>query len=74
MVDFLQRDLGTELMENRPIKWVLRITGREDLFFTLHENKESALKECAQLNRKFRDRFYVDEYHPVEEKRYESIG
>ncbi len=74
MVGFLQGDLGIEAMESKPVKWVIRITDREDLFLTLHETKESALKQCSELNRKFRGRFYVDEYHPVEEKRYESIG
>jgi len=48
-------------------KWVIKVVGRDDLMVTLHESKESALKECSILNRKFRDRFYVDEYHPLEE-------
>jgi hypothetical protein len=74
MVGFLHGDLGTELMENKLIKWVIRVVGREDLMLTIHESKESALKECSILNRKFSGRFYVDEYHPVEEKKYESIG
>jgi len=61
-------------MENDRVDWVIKVVGRDDLMLTLHETKGSALKQCSELNRKFRDRFYVDEYHPVEEKRYESIG
>jgi hypothetical protein len=74
MVAFLQRDLGIEVMESKVTNWVIRVVGREDLMLTLHETKESALRQCSELNRKFRDRFYVDEYHPSEEKNYESIG
>jgi gluconate kinase len=61
-------------MENDRIDWVIKVVGRDDLMLTLHETKESALKQCSELNRKFRDRFYVDEYHPTEEKSYESIS
>jgi hypothetical protein len=61
-------------MESSATNWVIRVVEKDDLMFTLHETKESALKQCSELNRKFRGRFYVDEYHPVEEKRYESIG
>lgn len=74
MADSLQTDLGIGQMESKPVKWVIKVVDREDLVLTLHESKESALKECSILNRKFRGRFYVDEYHPVEEKKYESIG
>ncbi len=74
MVAFLQQDLGTEVMESKRTKWVIKVVDREDLVLTIHESKESALKECSILNRKFRGRFYVDEYHPSEEKYYESIG
>jgi hypothetical protein len=74
MVAFLQRDLGIEVMESKVTKWVIKVSERDDLVLTLHEKKESALKECAILNRKFRGKFYVDEYHPSEEKNYESIG
>jgi hypothetical protein len=61
-------------MESSATNWVIRVVGREDLMLTLHETKQSALKQCSELNRKFRDRFYVDEYRPSEEKNYESIG
>jgi hypothetical protein len=74
MVAFLQRDLGIEVMESKATNWVIRVVGREDLMLTLHETKQSALRQCSELNRKFRGRFYVDEYHPSEEKNYESIG
>jgi len=74
MVAFLQKDLGTGVVESKVTKWIIKVSERDDLVLTLHENKESALKECAILNRKFRGRFYVDEYHPSEEKNYESIG
>lgn len=74
MVDFLHVDLGIGPMESKPIKWVIKVVGREDLMLTIHEDKESALKECSILDNKFSGRFYVDEYHAVEEKKYESIG
>jgi hypothetical protein len=74
MVGFHHTDLEIGLMENKPTKWVIKVVDREDLMLTIHESKESALKECSVLNRKFRGRFYVDEYHMVEEKKYESIG
>jgi hypothetical protein len=74
MADSLQTDLGIGQMESKQAKWVIKVVDREDLVLTLHESKESALKECSILNRKFSGRFYVDEYHPVEEKKYESIG
>jgi hypothetical protein len=74
MVGFHHTDLEIGLMENKPTKWVIKVVDREDLMLTIHESKESALKECSSLNRKFRGRFYVDEYHPSEEKNYESIG
>lgn len=61
-------------MESKATKWVIKVVERDDLMVTIHETRESALKECSLLNRKFRGRFYVDEYHPVEEKKYESIG
>jgi hypothetical protein len=61
-------------MESKQVKWVIKVVDRDDLMLTIHESKESALKECSVLNRKFRGRFYVDEYHMVEEKYYESIG
>lgn len=74
MADFLQTDLGIGPMESKPAKWVIKVVGREDLMLTIHESKKSALDECSILNRKFSGRFYVDEYHAVEEKKYESIG
>lgn len=74
MVGFHHTDLGIGLMESKQIKWVIKVVGRDDLVLTLYESKESALKECSILNRNFNGRFYVDEYHPVEEKKYESIG
>lgn len=74
MVVFHHADLETDLMESKPTKWVIKVVSREDLMLTIYESKESALKECSILNRKFRGRFYVDEYHPMEEKKYESIG
>jgi len=51
--------------------WVIKVAGREDLMFTLHESEASAIKQCAELNRKFSGRFYVDTYHQMEE-RYEG--
>jgi hypothetical protein len=59
-------------MENDRIDWVIKVVGRDDLMLTLHENKESALKQCSELNRKFSDRFYVDEYHEEKEKSWKS--
>lgn len=63
MVDFRQRDLGIEVMENKPVKWVIRVVGREDLLVTLHESEASAVKECAILNKRFKNKFYVDIYY-----------
>jgi hypothetical protein len=68
MAAFLQRGLGIEVMESSSTGWVIKVVGRDDLMFTLHETKESALKQCSELNRKFSDRFYVDEYHEEKEK------
>ena len=59
-------------MENDRIHWVLRVVGKDDLMFTLHETKESALRQCSELNSKFSDRFYVDEYHEKKEKSWKS--
>jgi hypothetical protein len=59
-------------MENDRIDWVIKVVGRDDLMLTLHETKESALKQCSELNRKFSDRFYVDEYHEEKEKSWKS--
>jgi hypothetical protein len=73
-VGFHHTDLGIGLMESKQVRWVIKVVDREDLVLTIHESKESALKECSVLNRKFRGRFYVDEYHAMEEKKYESIG
>jgi hypothetical protein len=63
MVDFRQRDLGIEAMESKPMKWVIKVVGREDLLLTLHESEASAVKECGILNKKFKGRFYVDVYY-----------
>jgi len=60
--------LETLQMESNLTKWVIRVVGREDLVLTLHESKESALKECSILNRRFSDSFYVDEYELQKER------
>lgn len=74
MAGFRPEGLGIALMESKSTKWVIKVVGRDDLVLTLYESRESALKECSILNREFNGRFYVDEYHSVEEKKYESIG